>query len=127
MTQEPQLLRLLTRLHDRLPSKEILLMNVTTRNRDNGAEIRLESLHSYFEAQIREFDTELVQYLDRFHKPDAHYGMIRYLFGFADHELRRLDQAEFLTRGKRLRPILCMLFCRMVALPTDIAGSIMMA
>jgi len=102
-------------------------MTISTRNLTAAAELTLESLHGHFETQIREFDKELVQYLGRFQKPDAHYGMIRYHFGFADHELRPLDQTEFLPRGKRLRPILCMLFCRMMAIPPDIAKSIMMA
>ena len=91
-------------------------MTLSIRNSNDTAEVRLESLHSHFAAQIREFDKELVQYLGRFDKPEVHYGMIRYHFGFADHELKRLDQSEFLTRGKRLRPILCMLFCRMLSL-----------
>ena len=86
----------------------------------------LESLNSRFAAEIREIDRELVEYLRRFEEPGAHYRMIQYHFGYADEKLNDLLEDEFLPRGKRLRPILCLLFCRMMDLPGDIARTIMM-
>jgi geranylgeranyl pyrophosphate synthase len=89
---------------------------------------KLESVHAHFEAQIREFDHELVAYLQRFEGPAAaHYAMIQYHFGYADAKLQRLQPGQFLARGKRLRPILCMLFCRMFKLSPEIAKITMMA
>lgn len=88
---------------------------------------KLELLHQYFEAEIREVDRELVAYMDRFDRPHVHYGMIRYHFGYADGNLRTLPAADYLPRGKRLRPLICMLFCQMFKLAPDIAAVVMMA
>jgi geranylgeranyl pyrophosphate synthase len=88
---------------------------------------KLESLHQYFEREILEIDRELVAYLDRFDHPPVHYGMIRYHFGYADSNLKRLPATEYLARGKRLRPLICMLFCRMFKLPADVSSIVMMA
>jgi geranylgeranyl pyrophosphate synthase len=85
-------------------------------------------LHAHFEQQILEFDHELVSYLQRFDGPAAsHYAMIQYHFGYADASLRPLSPGQFLSRGKRLRPILCMLFCRIFKLSPEIAKITMMA
>jgi geranylgeranyl pyrophosphate synthase len=88
---------------------------------------RLESLHRYFEAEIREVDRALVAYLARFDRPQRHYGIVRYHFGYADAALHVLPEADYLARGKRLRPLICMLFCRMFKLAPDIAATVMMA
>jgi geranylgeranyl pyrophosphate synthase len=88
---------------------------------------RLESIHRYFEAQIQEIDRELLLYLEQFEHPRSHYGMIQYHFGYADSALQSLPAGQFLPRGKRLRPILCMLFCRMLQLSPDLAKTVMMA
>jgi geranylgeranyl pyrophosphate synthase len=88
---------------------------------------KLESLNKYFEAEIRGVDRQLVAYLNQFDRPGTHYGMIRYHFGYADNDLRALAEGDYLPRGKRLRPLICMLFCRMFALAPDIAAIVMMA
>lgn len=88
---------------------------------------KLESLHQYFEAEIREIDRELVAYMDKFDRPPIHYGMIRYHFGYADSDLKVLSTADYLPRGKRLRPLICMLFCRVFKLAPDISAVVMMA
>lgn len=88
--------------------------------------LTLEALNSRFTAEIREIDRELVRYLRLFEEPSAHYRMIQYHFGYADQQLNSLSPEEFLPRGKRLRPILCLLFCRMTNLPPDTARTIMM-
>lgn len=88
---------------------------------------KLESLHQYFEAEIREVDRALVAYFERFDEPRSHYGMLRYHFGYAGDDLRILPESEYLPRGKRLRPLICMLFCRMFRLRSDVASVVMMA
>ena len=98
-----------------------------TKDASPRAGASLEALHTHFEAQIREVDRELVSYLARFDHPRGHYGMIQYHFGYADRDFNRLPDGEFLPRGKRLRAILSMLFCRMMQLPPDVAKTVMMA
>ena len=96
-----------------------------TPDRSLGA--KLESLHKYFEAEIHGIDGELVAYMETFDRPPMHYGMILYHFGYADRGLKKLPTADFLPRGKRLRPLICMLFCRMFKLAPDISAIVMMA
>jgi geranylgeranyl pyrophosphate synthase len=92
-----------------------------------AASLKFESLHQHFESEIREVDRALVTYFSRFNQPAHHYGMVRYHFGYAGADLRALDEAGYLPRGKRLRPLICMLFCRMFRLGPDIAATVMMA
>jgi geranylgeranyl diphosphate synthase, type I len=87
----------------------------------------LEMFHRQFEAEILEVDRALVAYLDRFDRPPSHYGMIRYHFGYADRDLRSRAPGDFLPRGKRLRPLICSLFCRLFKLPADTAVVVIMA
>jgi geranylgeranyl pyrophosphate synthase len=96
---------------------------------DQNHELRpqLESLHRQFESEIRQVDREIVAYLDRFDDPPTHYGMIRYHFGYANRDLRSLPAGEYLPRGKRLRPLICMLFCRMFRLDAEVAAVVMTA
>lgn len=88
---------------------------------------QLESLHRLFQAEIRQVDRDIVAYLDRLGGPASHYGIIRYHFGYADRDLRALAAGEYLPRGKRLRPLICMLFCRMFALDAEVAAVVMTA
>lgn len=96
-------------------------------DRAGGLHPPLESLHRLFESEIRQVDRDIVAYLDRFDRPATHYGMIRYHFGYANEELHSLRSGEYLPRGKRLRPIICMLFCRMFRLDAEVAAVVMTA
>jgi len=87
----------------------------------------LETFHRQFEAEILEVDRALVAYFDRFEWPPSHYGLIRYHFGYADRDLRPRGPGDYLPRGKRLRPLICSLFCRLFRLPTDAAVVVIMA
>jgi geranylgeranyl diphosphate synthase, type I len=87
----------------------------------------LEMFHRQFEAEILEVDRAIVAYLNRFEWPPSHYGMIRYHFGYADRDLRPRAPGDYLPRGKRLRPLICNLFCRLFKLPADTAVVVIMA
>jgi len=87
----------------------------------------LEMFHRQFEAEILEVDRALVAYFDRFDWPPSHYGMIRYHFGYADRDLRPRAADNYLPRGKRLRPLICSLFCRLFALTPETAVVVIMA
>lgn len=88
---------------------------------------QLESLHQLFESEIRQVDRDIVAYLEQFDRPQTHYGMIRYHFGYATRDLHSLPAGEYLPRGKRLRPLICMLFCRMFKLDAAVAAVVMTA
>jgi geranylgeranyl pyrophosphate synthase len=88
---------------------------------------QLESLHRVFVSEIGQVDRDIVAYLDQFDRPQTHYGIVRYHFGYANSDLRPLPADEYLPRGKRLRPLICMLFCRMFALDNAVAAVVMMA
>jgi geranylgeranyl pyrophosphate synthase len=96
-------------------------------DRASDLQPQLESLHRLFESEIRQVDREILAYLEQFDRPQTHYGMIRYHFGYANPDLRSLPAGEYLARGKRLRPLICMLFCRMFKLDPSIAAVVMTA
>ena len=87
----------------------------------------LDSIHHHFAGEIKGIDAALVSYFNGFEKPDTHYGMLRYHFGYADGGLHPLSGDAYLPRGKRLRPLICMLFCRMFGLAPGTARVVMMA
>lgn len=84
-------------------------------------------LHRGFAAEIADIERALVSCLHRLGEPASHYGMLRYHFGFADAELRALTESAYLPRGKRLRPLICLLFCRIYGVPEPVATALMMA
>jgi len=98
-----------------------------TRHLPSTPDSKLESLKKLFEAEIEEIDHTLLDYLEGFEHPRSHYRMMAYHFGYADRNLERLRPGEFLPRGKRLRPILCMLFCRMMKVDAELGRIVMMA
>ena len=87
----------------------------------------LDLIHQHFAEEIRLIDSSLVAYLDGFDRPSSHYGMLHYHFGYADGDLRMLPTEAYLPRGKRMRPLICMLFCRMFGLASGVACTVMMA
>lgn len=93
--------------------------------RSMGAHFDL--LQRGFAAEIADIDRSLVACLHRLGEPSSHYGMLRYHFGFADAELRALTESAYLPRGKRLRPLICLLFCRIYGVPEPVATTMMMA
>lgn len=89
--------------------------------------VHFDLLHHGFAAEIADIDRALVACLHRLGEPASHYGMLRYHFGFADVELQALTESAYLPRGKRLRPLICLLFCRIYRVPEQVATTLMMA
>lgn len=97
---------------------------------DNAARstgVHFDELHSRFAAEIAEIDRALAACLNGQGNPAGHYGMLAYHFGFADAELQPLTESAYLPRGKRLRPLICLLFCRIFGVPQQVATTVMMA
>lgn len=88
--------------------------------------MKLNALRDVFTPQIDEVDAALARYLDQATEPVGHYGMIRYHLGFADEELRLL-KTKRIARGKRLRPIFCMLIGRAVSAPPEALSRVVLA
>ncbi|MCB1598523.1 MAG: polyprenyl synthetase family protein [Rhodanobacteraceae bacterium] len=87
----------------------------------------VDQLHRHFAPEIAEIDRMLLAYLDGRGPPGTHYGMLNYHFGFADASLQALPEGGYLPRGKRLRPLICMLLCRVFGLPRNVAAPLMTA
>ncbi len=87
----------------------------------------LDALHRRFAPVIAEIDRALHDYLSSMAGPASHYGMLSYHFGFADADLKPLSECAYLARGKRLRPLISMLFGRLYGLPPAVTSQLMMA
>lgn len=92
-----------------------------------SAALQIDQLQRRFAPEIAEIDRALLACLTGQDQPASHYGMLSYHFGFADVALQPLTESAYLPRGKRLRPLICMLFCRMYQVPPTIATTVMMA
>jgi geranylgeranyl diphosphate synthase type I len=88
--------------------------------------VKLEALRTLLAPQILEVEDALVRYFERATDPPGHYGIIRYHLGYADEVLRPLN-GKRLARGKRLRPILCMLIGRAIGVPHPALVRVMLA
>ena len=102
-------------------------MSTVSQREIDQAHLKREFWGAQFQPHLQRIDRYMADYLGRFDHPDKHYGMIEYHLGFAGSDLKRLSEDEFLPRGKRLRPILCMLMCRAMKVPDEVAGIVMLA
>lgn len=102
--------------------------------------MRLADLRKTFEPWIKEVDDALGAYLDTKTHPASHYGIIRYHLGFLDESLAALREQfvphrgdaegrrrQMLSRGKRMRPILCVLIGRAIGVPPSASTKMMLA
>ncbi len=83
-------------------------------------------LREAFGSQIDEIDAALEAYLSRRIDPPAHYGMIRYHFGYANADLSPLTGPK-LSRGKRMRAIFSLLVGRAVGADPKVLQTLMLA
>lgn len=88
--------------------------------------MNFDSIRAIFAQDIGAVDEALRVYLDRASDPHSHYGMIRYHLGFANESLQPVMDNP-LRRGKRLRPIACLLICRALGAPAGAAEQVMVA
>ncbi|WP_437967082.1 polyprenyl synthetase family protein [Sorangium sp. So ce260] len=91
-----------------------------------GISMDFDSIRACFTEDIGAVDRALRAHLERASEPYSHYGMLRYHLGFANESLKAIAD-DSLRRGKRLRPIACLLICRALGAPAGAAEQVMVA
>lgn len=83
-------------------------------------------MRTIFGEEIEAADRALVEYMAELKGPASHYELIRYQLGLVDEHMQPVAGMR-LERGKRLRPVLCMLIGRAIGVDPRVARTLMLA